>query len=158
MHKLNKYAASLLKDKALIVKSEKSSYYNYDGHILRISDHVGRNSSGSVSIIIIDDTHYILHRHSNGKVFILNYEQAKEFVKSFSSMASIFDNETSDLREHFIQFNVDMNKLVEENKKLKNDLLKSTDKTTKGYVLGVPLEAFTKGQIAQIKSFLKQNK
>ena len=90
--KIEKYAAKLIKEyKGEVVESEKSRYFNIKGRILRISDHIGSNSSGSISIIIpdfSDKNEYIVHAHSSGSISIASYEQVKDIVRSFVYMSS----------------------------------------------------------------------
>ena len=85
MHKLDKYLKKICPE---YIESTRSRYYRFNNYILRISDHVGANSSGSYSIIISNDS-YILHTHSNGSVTILNYKQVLMFVKTLKICSSL---------------------------------------------------------------------
>lgn len=84
-NKIEKYLDRLIKKhNGVLVESEKSRYYSVRGRTLRVSDHVGINS-GNISILLDngDQGHYILHGHTSGNISVLNYEQTKEFVRSF---------------------------------------------------------------------------
>ena len=92
-NKIEKYLDKLIKKhNGVLVESEKSRYYSVRGRILRVSDHVGINSSGNVSILLdnSDQGHYIIHGHTSGNISVLNYEQAKEFVRSFVQCSFIY--------------------------------------------------------------------
>ena len=92
-NKIEKYLDKLIKKhNGVLVESEKSRYYSVRGRILRVSDHVGINSSGNVSILLdnSDQGHYIIHGHTSGNISVLNYEQTKEFVRSFVQCSFIY--------------------------------------------------------------------
>jgi predicted RNase H-like nuclease (RuvC/YqgF family) len=55
---------------------------------LRISDHIGRNSDGKVSIII-DKNGYLLHNHNTGSVYIETYENIKAFIRSLAVFSEV---------------------------------------------------------------------
>jgi hypothetical protein len=91
--KIEKYLDKLIKKhNGTLQESEKSRYYSVRGRILRVSDHVGKSSDGCISIIFdsSDQGHYIIHGHSSGNISVLNYEQAKEFVRSFVRTSFLF--------------------------------------------------------------------
>ena len=79
-----------------IIEARHSSYYNINGKILRVSDHIGANSSGNMSVIIPgyscrkDD--YIIHAHQGGEITIVDYERLKEICRSFVYMAAVFNS------------------------------------------------------------------
>ena len=88
MHKLDKYLKKICPE---CIESSRSRYYRFNNYILRVSDHIGANSSGSYSIIISNDN-YILHTHCNGSVVILTCKQILMFVKTVkicSTLAAI---------------------------------------------------------------------
>lgn len=90
--KIEKYLDKLIKSHSgVCVECEKSRYYSIRGRILRISDHVGINS-GNISIILdnSDQNYYLIHGHTSGNVSVLNYEQAKEFVRTFVNCSFIY--------------------------------------------------------------------
>ena len=91
--KIEKYLDRLIKKHdGLLVESERSRYYSVKGRVLRISDHVGKNSNGNLSIIFdsSDQGNYIVHGHASGNISVLNYEQVKEFVRSFIRTSYLF--------------------------------------------------------------------
>lgn len=91
-NKIEKYLDRLIKKhNGKLIESEKSRYYSVRGRTLRVSDHVGINS-GNISILLdnSDQGHYILHGHTSGNISVLNYEQTKEFVRSFVQCSFIY--------------------------------------------------------------------
>lgn len=91
-NKIEKYLDRLIKKhNGILIESEKSRYYSVRGRTLRVSDHVGINS-GNISILLdnSDQGHYILHGHTSGNISVLNYEQTKEFVRSFVQCSFIY--------------------------------------------------------------------
>lgn len=90
MDKLHKYAKKYCDGKIIVSTLGDSYYYHFnDGKfILRISNHIGRNSDGKMSIII-DDNGYMLHNHITGNVYIETYENIKELIKSLSIMSKM---------------------------------------------------------------------
>ena len=91
--KIEKYLDRLIKKyNGTLQESEFSRYYSIRGRILRISDHVGKSSDGNISIIFdsSDQGHYIIHGHTSGNISVLNYEQTKEFVRSFIRTSFLF--------------------------------------------------------------------
>lgn len=77
------------------VEARLSSYYNVNGRILRVSDHIGANSSGNMSIIIpsyrTEKELYMVHAHATGALSIVTYEELKTVIHSFFYMSSIFN-------------------------------------------------------------------
>lgn len=124
MDKIHKYAQKYC-DEVKISSLGKSYYYHFNGgkFILRISDHIGRNSSGKVSIII-DEKGYLIHNHATGAVYIETYEKLKIFIKSLSVLNSInvqFDlsmSEIGDLKQEANILKQQMDSLVKKNQKL----------------------------------------
>ena len=92
--KIEKYLEKLVKQhNGEYAESSKSRYYSIRGRILRVSDHVGINS-GNISILLdnSDQGHYIIHGHTSGNISVLNYEQTKEFVRSFITCSFIYSD------------------------------------------------------------------
>lgn len=90
--KIEKYLDKLIKKhNGILEESERSRYYSIRGRILRVSDHVGIHS-GNISILLdnSDQGHYIIHGHTSGNISVLNYEQTKEFVRSFVQCSFIY--------------------------------------------------------------------
>lgn len=95
--KIEKYLDRLIKKhNGYLQESELSRYYSIRGRILRVSDHVGKSSDGNISIIFdsSDQGHYIIHGHASGNISVLNYEQAKEFVRNFARTSFLFKDLT----------------------------------------------------------------
>lgn len=72
--------------KVNVVKSEKSTYYKIGNKVVRVSDHIAVNSSGSISIVIpVNSTKtYIIHLPSNGKIIYFdNFTKLKQFLVSY---------------------------------------------------------------------------
>ena len=139
--KIEKYLDRLIKKhNGVLQESELSRYYSIRGRILRVSDHVGKSSDGCISIIFdsSDQGHYIIHGHSSGNVSVLNYEQTKEFVRSFVRTSFLFKEigitPTTIRAEEIIT--------PEKEQKILAKTLK---------------ENFSKNQLQQIKSFLNTN-
>lgn len=90
MDKLHKYAKKYCSGEIIVSTIGNSYYYHFNNgkFILRISDHIGKNSDGKVSIII-DKNGYMLHNHSTGSVYIETYENIKAFIRSLSVMSSM---------------------------------------------------------------------
>ena len=91
--KIEKYLDRLIKKyNGSLQESGLSRYYSIRGRILRVSDHVGKSSDGCISIIFDSSNqgNYIIHGHSTGNISVLNYEQTKEFVRSFIRVSFLF--------------------------------------------------------------------
>lgn len=137
MDKVHKYAEKYAE--SVIISTNGNSYYyqfNRGKFVLRISDHIGRNSSGKVSIII-ENNGYLLHNHNTGAVHIETYENIKKFIKSLATLSSInvqFDmsiseisdlkNETHTLRQQLESQTKKNQKLGENNTRLNNENVK----------------------------------
>ena len=71
----------------------RSRYYTLPTGIVRVSDHVGRNSTAIISIIITNKNDYILHKHSSGELSNISYNDLKKLVKSLAEYGSLFSND-----------------------------------------------------------------
>lgn len=144
--KIEKYLDRLIKKHdGLLVESERSRYYSIRGRVLRISDHVGKNSEGNISIIFdsSDQGHYILHGHTSGCISVLNYEQVKEFVRSFIRTSYLFiDIKTVSLEKV---------RTPDYSEKL------NTDDDIKIAAAKLFRVSFSKKQLTQVKAWLNQN-
>lgn len=149
--KAEKYIEKLLKQfngviQSSIVECEKSRYYNVNGHILRVSDHIGAQSSGNMSIIIQrfnglnkQANQYILHAHKEGSISVVTYEQLKKIIYSFICCSSFVD---------MVMQKDDALKID------KHDAIINKNES----ILGFDKNNFTASQLGQIKNFIKQNK
>lgn len=81
MDKLDRFILKYC-DKAITTK--KSRYYRFGNHTLRVSNHIGANSSGTFSIIQDKKGNYMLHSHSTGLISAISYDQIKDFIKGIS--------------------------------------------------------------------------
>lgn len=153
MHKLDKYITSLVEDKQNnIIRSARSSYYNFNGNVLRVSDHIGQNSSGNISIIKTNNINqYVVHNHKTGDIKVLNYEDTKKLAKSFDVISPLFKGVED------ANFNIAKETLSHMENQLSVLRKRMKGETTSGQtILGIPKERFTKGQITTIQSFIKQ--
>ncbi len=153
MHKLDKYISSLVVDKERdIIRSTRSNYYHFNGNILRISDHIGINSSGDISIIKTkDDNQYVVHNHKTGDITVISYNDAKKLVKSFGMLSNLYKGANTP------NFTIEKETFV--NMENKINILKKRMKgeVTSGVtIMGIPEERFSKGQISTIKTFIAQ--
>ena len=145
--KIEKYLDRLIKKhNGLLVESELSRYYSIRGRVLRVSDHVGKTSDGNISIIFdsSDQGHYILHGHASGCISVLNYEQIKEFVRSFIRTSYLF----TDIRT----VSVEKVRTIDSSEKCKMN-----DDDVKVAAVNLFRAAFTKNQLTQVKSWLSQS-
>lgn len=138
--KIEKYLDRLIKKhNGLLVESERSRYYSVKGRVLRVSDHIGKTSDGNLSIIFdsSDQGHYIVHGHTSGNISILNYEQVKEFVRSFIRTSYLF---------------TDISQTASENVRT----IEPNSDEIKVAAVNLFRAAFTKNQLIQVKSWLNQ--
>ena len=104
--KLDKYLVSLCKKhNHNYVHTKSSSYYDFNGRVIRVSDHIGKNSSGSIHFIITDNT-YLLYYNGTQKIRVMNYEEVKEFCRSFLFLSPML----SDLCNNTTQFEIEKEK------------------------------------------------
>lgn len=138
--KIEKYLDRLIKKhNGLLVESERSRYYSVKGRVLRVSDHIGKTSDGNLSIIFdsSDQGHYIVHGHTSGNISVLNYEQVKEFVRSFIRTSYLF---------------TDISQTASENVRT----IEPNSDEIKVAAVNLFRAAFTKNQLTQVKSWLNQ--
>ena len=126
MNKLHQYAKKYCDGEIVVSTLGNSYYYHFNNgkFILRISDHIGKNSDGKVSIII-DKNGYMLHNHSTGAVYIETYENIKAFIKSLSVMSAMnvkFDttnkSEIGELKNEINKLNQQNESYIKRNQKL----------------------------------------
>ena len=88
MNKIDKYLRRFAY-KIETSESKQSRYYTIGDLIIRVSDHIGKNSSGNISIII-DRENYILYVPTTNKVSLIPYEDCKALIKGIVLHASLF--------------------------------------------------------------------
>ena len=137
MDRVHRYAKKYCDGKIVNSQNSESKYYHFNSSkfILRISNHVGRNSSGNVSIII-DKNGYILHNHSTGAIQIITWEEIKTFIRALATLSgiNISMNITSDIEKGLLKQKVD---------NFANQLQSYTDKNAN---LKAQLEGLRKGE------------
>ena len=141
----------------------RSRYYTIDNKVLRISDHIGANNDAHVSIIVPafrnTGQQYIIHAHKSGQISIVPYEKAKEVVRSFFYLSSIFGELALDRNAEIgndIEEKNNMTNIFKQLKELEKYRNKAIDKGKS--VLGVPIGEFTKGQLNSITALVDQVK
>lgn len=152
-----------------VVEGTKSRYYNVNGRVLRVSDHIGANSSGSMSIIIpgfAAGGNYILHAHTSGQISIVAYDGVKDIVRSFFFMSSmmheIVQNNINIEVEKRDKFNsneevIKLKKSVKELTRYKEKMSKKA-KTVSNSVLGVPKGEFEDKHLQVIEAIIDKMK
>lgn len=89
--KIEKYLISLIKQhNGNFLETKYSRYFSFNGRVIRVSDHIGKHSSGVVSIIITEDKDYLLHTHSTNKIRNISYNDLKKLCKSWSFISSMW--------------------------------------------------------------------
>ena len=88
MNKIDKYLRRFAY-KIVTSESKQSRYYTIGELIVRVSDHIGRNSDGDISIII-DRENYILYVPTTNKVSLISYEECKTLIRGIVLHASLF--------------------------------------------------------------------
>ena len=150
MDKLHKYAQKYCDGEVIVSANGNSYYYHFNNgkFILRISDHIGRNSDGKASIII-DKNGYLLHNHCTGAVYIETYENIKKLIQSlavFSSVNIKMDttnkNDIGELKNEIHTLKQQMDSLTKKNTKLgeTNTRLNNENTTHKGQVKSLKKE------------------
>jgi hypothetical protein len=136
--KLEKYILRFTDD---VVKSTRSSYYRFPGYIVRVSDHIGTNSSGFFSIIPVGNGNYIIHKHTNGSLKLCSYSEIKDFVK------------------HIGEFSEFMTPQPQPNWELaKNEAIVQDGNVNFDLVFGINKKYFSPGQINAIEQIVNQIK
>ena len=106
-----------------------SKYYQIENKVVRVSNHIGKNSDG-IFQIIVKPNGYIIYHPGTGTVNICNYRQVQEFIRTIS-LFPVDDR----LKEEII-------------------LAKSNDQT----VLGVPISALSDGQADSVRKIVEKIK
>lgn len=139
MDKVHKYAQKYCEGEVIISSNGNSYYYHFNEgkFILRISNHIGRNSDGKVSIII-DKNGYLIHNHCTGSIYIETYENIKSFIKSIAVFSSVnikmdtsnkseigeLKNKVHTLQQQFDSLSKKNKQLGENNTRLNNENVK----------------------------------
>lgn len=106
LDKLDKYLVSLCKKhNENYVHTKNSSYYDFNGRVIRVSDHIGKNSSGSIHFIVADNN-YLLYYNGTQKIRVMSYEQVKDFCRSFIFLSPML----SDLCNNTTHFEIEKEK------------------------------------------------
>ncbi len=159
--KIEKYIYSLLdKYNGEVIESYKSRYFKVDDKILRVSDHIGSNSSGCISIIVprpSQQSQYIIHSHSTGSVAIMDYDDVKEMVRVFFKMSSFLTSINGFHSDGFEATKEEVNKLAAENKMLKEkyDKLELVKASKNNKLFGVDITKLSQKQLETLKNTLK---
>lgn len=88
MNKIDKYLRRFAY-KIETSETKESRYYTIGDLIVRVSNHIGKNSSRNISIII-DRNNYILYVPSTNKVSLISYEECKTLIRGIVLHASLF--------------------------------------------------------------------
>lgn len=127
---------------ATIEKSPRSRYFKFNDRVLRLSNHIGKNSSGAISIIVPygstqKDDVFILHVHSTGNIQTIDLSQLKEFVRTFALVSDFLEPLVNSTTVAYVKDNYQKDK--------------------ENTILGYPLSSFSEAQINQIRFFIGQN-
>lgn len=137
MDRVHRYAKKYCDGKIVEAQTSESKYYHFNSgkFILRISNHIGKNSDGNVSIII-DKNGYMLHNHSTGSIQIITWEEIKKFIRALATLSgiNISMNITSDIERGLLKQKAD---------NLANQLQSYKDKNA---YLKAQLEGLKKGE------------
>lgn len=144
--KLQRYAAKLAGESGTIwSKTTSSAYFCFQGTCVRIADHLPNtgsvNASGATLSVIMTSNpdQYILQQHSTGKLSVINYKTAKEILRSIHAISDVF-------RYPVTPF------------KLEKDFLMTLTTVNPDTILGEPSSSFTKPQLKQVESYVRQAK
>ena len=138
MDKLHKYAKKYCDGDIVISKLGNSYYYHFNKgkFILRISDHIGKNSDGNISIII-EDGRYILYNHTTGITTLETYNSIKILVKSLAILSyhnikfdMVSNKEMGKLKQSNHNMSQQINSLKNKNKKLGEKNVKINNEMT----------------------------
>lgn len=109
--------------------SGNSKYYQVEDKVIRVSNHIGKNSDGLFQIIVKPNG-YVIYHPGTGTINICNYRQIQEFIRTISLFP------------------------VDERQKQEIVVAGEQDQM----VLGIPLTAMTDGQVSTIKSIVNKIK
>jgi hypothetical protein len=154
-----------------LIESEKSRYYGFNNHVLRVSDHIGSNSSGCLSIIVSKNGHtesYVIHAHTEGGIKVVTYEEAKNFAKNFAMMSSF----VPDIMNPSFSFEVEKRDNISKDQVVTtlrnaNDALRKENNrlkqvkslpAPKDTILGVSKDLLTENQLSSVMSIVNKVK
>lgn len=121
----------------LTSQTERSKYFILNSKVLRVSDHIGKNSDGNIQIII-SKNNYLLYNRSNGEIIVATYEDIKCFIRNFI----IINGET----------------IAPENvERILNRVKPIVIEKQETKIMNYPIEFFTAQQQKQIASYITQN-
>lgn len=157
MNKIDKYLRRFAY-KIETSETKESRYYTIGDLIVRVSNHIGKNSSGNISIII-DRSNYILYVPSTNKVSLISYEECKTLIKGIVLHASLFLTGDVSYQRNLIKENEELKFQIKGLKQgmetLEKQLEKkavSEEKATSIQEIKTTLQNLTKGQKKRIKS------
>lgn len=157
MNKIDKYLRRFAY-KIETSENKQSRYYTIGDLIIRVSDHIGKNSSGNISIII-DRENYILYVPSTNKVSLIPYEDCKALIKGIVLHASLFLVGDSTYQKKLIKENEelklqikDLNQRVQGLSKESLSGKKTINEVTYVEKIRSTLNSLTKGQKKRIKA------
>ena len=109
MNKIDKYLRRFAY-KIETSETKESRYYTIGDLIVRVSNHIGKNSSGNISIII-DRNNYILYVPSTNKVSLISYEECKTLIRGIVLHASLFLVGDSTYQKSLVKENEELSNL-----------------------------------------------
>lgn len=112
----------------LVSENENSHYYLLDTKVIRVSNHIGQNSSGNIQIICSKHG-YLLYNKTTGAIDVMSYEDLKCFIRNAHLLSAM-------------DVNCDKSQTLVDN--YTGGDFKRSD--------------FTPAQLSQIESFIKMNK
>ena len=112
----------------LVSKNENSHYYLIDNKVIRVSNHIGLNSSGNIQIIC-GKHGYFLYNKTTGAIDLISYNDLKCFIRNAHLLSAM-------------DVNCDKSQTLVDNY-VGGDFKRSD---------------FTHKQLSQIESFIKSNK
>ena len=107
MTKLQRYAASLVKDKEHDIiqsKGTNSVYYDFNGNRVRLSDHLPAEANVekygmALSIISTEEPNtFVLQRECSGFLTVITYRKAQEILRSFLYISNILPRPSATFR------------------------------------------------------------
>ena len=116
-----------------ISSTERSHYFLLDKKIIRVSDHIGLNSSGNMNIIVTK-TGYLIWNRTTGDIDNVKYDDVKVFIKHTNLLASV---------------SVESEKI---DKLMKSNSVNKADAT----IFGIDKDKFSTKQLKQVEAFVKQ--